>query len=379
MNATANSGYQFSGFSGALSGTTTPQSVTMTAAASVTGNFTTAGGSNWYNAAWTNRRKLTVDHTKVSGNLSGFPMLVSITDVELKSLANGGKVGKIDGTDIVFTAADGITKLNHELESYNASTGAVVAWVQIPALSSAADTALYLYYGNAAAADQQNKTGVWDSGYRIVNHFQNTSDSTQYGNSAIANSGATATAAGVAGSAYSLDGITGQLTIPYSPSWNGAFSSYAVEFWIKPGVLPNYSGAVTMSGWSSAFNIWFMNDGSMQLRMDTAGGYCAVYGAVPLDNAYHQVVLNYSSNQLNAFIDGVGRTYPAGCTGNVALPALTDMTIGRFPGGAPMQASFDELRISAGTPRSQAWIVTGYNNQKSPSTFYSVGASETFP
>ena len=53
-------------------------------------------------------------------------MLVSITDPELKPISGGGKVGKSDGTDILFTAGDGISKLNHELESYNPATGSVV-------------------------------------------------------------------------------------------------------------------------------------------------------------------------------------------------------------------------------------------------------------
>src|SRR5581483_5808626 len=40
VSAAVNAGYQFAGFSGALTGTTTPQNLTMNAAASVTANFT---------------------------------------------------------------------------------------------------------------------------------------------------------------------------------------------------------------------------------------------------------------------------------------------------------------------------------------------------
>ena len=98
--------------------------------------------------------------------ITNFPMLFSVTDSNLKSTGNGGYVGKSDGTDIFFTASDGSTKLNHELESYNASTGPVIAWVQIPSLSPTSDTTIYVYYGNSSASDQQNKTGVWDSNYK---------------------------------------------------------------------------------------------------------------------------------------------------------------------------------------------------------------------
>src|ERR1700730_14718862 len=104
-----------------------------------------SGSATWYNLSWTNRKSIIVDHTKVSGSssLNNFPMLFSVTDANLKTVGNGGSVGKSDGTDMLFTASDGVTKLNHELESYNASTGQVIAWVQLSSLSPTADTAIY--------------------------------------------------------------------------------------------------------------------------------------------------------------------------------------------------------------------------------------------
>jgi len=43
-------------------------------------------------------------------------------------------VGKADGTDILFAASDGVTKLNHQIELYNGATGQLIAWVNLPAL-----------------------------------------------------------------------------------------------------------------------------------------------------------------------------------------------------------------------------------------------------
>lgn len=72
------------------------------------------GGAGWYNPAWTNRKAITINHNLVTSNLNDFPMLFSATnDANLRSVANGGSVGKSDGTDILFTSADGTTKLNH--------------------------------------------------------------------------------------------------------------------------------------------------------------------------------------------------------------------------------------------------------------------------
>jgi hypothetical protein len=75
--------------------------------------------ANWYHSGgtWTNRKMIAIDHTKVAGTvaLTNFPVLLSLRDDDLRNLATGG--------DILFTAADGTTKLAHELESYDPKTG----------------------------------------------------------------------------------------------------------------------------------------------------------------------------------------------------------------------------------------------------------------
>ena len=96
-----------------------------------------------------------------------------MTDANLKSLGNVGNVGKNDGADILFTAPYGITKLSHEIETYSAATGQLIAWVQVPSLTPATNTVLFLYYGNASAANQQNPAGVWDSNFEGVWHLPN--------------------------------------------------------------------------------------------------------------------------------------------------------------------------------------------------------------
>ena len=122
-----------------------------------------AHAQDWYNSAWLYRVKITVDHTKVAGNLTNFPFLVNIP-------SNGGlaSYARSDGYDLLFTSSDEVTKLSHEIEKYVSATGELIAWVKIPSLSSTIDTVIYLYYGNPAAADQSNPSGVWDSNYKRV-------------------------------------------------------------------------------------------------------------------------------------------------------------------------------------------------------------------
>src|SRR5438552_2739405 len=65
---------------------------------------------SWYNTAWTNRKPITIYHGQVSGssNLTNFPVLISLPSDS--NLATGAQSS---GNDILFTASDGTTKLNH--------------------------------------------------------------------------------------------------------------------------------------------------------------------------------------------------------------------------------------------------------------------------
>jgi MSHA biogenesis protein MshQ len=114
------------------------------------GGAAPADSAGWYNSAWKYRQKITVNHELVAGPVDGFPMLVNVTGSVFEHAQE-------DGDDILFTAADGTTKLLHEIESMN---GEVVAWVQMPHLSEKEDTELYVDYGNPTAENQQQGTNV---------------------------------------------------------------------------------------------------------------------------------------------------------------------------------------------------------------------------
>ena len=87
-----------------------------------------AGSASWGLPAWSFRKKVTIDGSKVTGSLTDFPLQVTLTDASL------GLHSRSDGADIVFTAGDGTTVLASEIESYNPTTGALTAWVRVPQL-----------------------------------------------------------------------------------------------------------------------------------------------------------------------------------------------------------------------------------------------------
>lgn len=139
-----------------------------------------SAAANWYGTSgWGYRKKITIDHDKVSGlnqtEQLNFPILVSRTDDDWRHTGSSGKVGQINGEDFLFTSSDGQTKLSHEIEKYTDTTGELIAWVKIPTLSASADTEIYLYYGNAGCVDQQDTANVWDEHFAMVQHLQESS------------------------------------------------------------------------------------------------------------------------------------------------------------------------------------------------------------
>ena len=81
---------------------------------------------NPFDEGWSFRKKITIDHDLVEGNLSDFPVLVSVVDSDLKNKA------QVDGDDLLFMDGSGVAnKLFHEIEYYNEDSGELIAWVKL--------------------------------------------------------------------------------------------------------------------------------------------------------------------------------------------------------------------------------------------------------
>lgn len=127
---------------------------TVTNAASVTVGAATTG--TWFDqGGWAERRPLSIESDLVAGPLTDYPVLVQVVDPDLATSL------RADAADLVFTAADGITRLDHQVESWNPTTGALTAWVRVPAVDDTTDALLYAYLANPTATDQQDPVGVW--------------------------------------------------------------------------------------------------------------------------------------------------------------------------------------------------------------------------
>src|SRR5215813_10993054 len=241
-------------------------------------------------SSYTYRRSITIDHTKVPNtDQTNFPMLISGTYSYLATTANGGNVQNANGYDVIFASDTGCaTKLDHEVETYTATTGAVNYWVRVPLLSHTSDTTIFLCYGNSSVTtDQSNKTGVWDANYKGVWHLSdgttlNASDSTTTGNNGTS-SGAVA-AGGREDGGASFNGTSDHIQVKAGKVDTSATTG-TVSAWVKVSAL-DANGVVLGYGGAAATDpaLW-----GVYIREVSGNYYFAMYSRKTNGGAYSTV------------------------------------------------------------------------------------------
>ncbi len=338
----------------------------------------------WYKG-FHHRKKLTIDNTLVSGaaDLTNFTILVSYTDTDLRTEANGGDVENTSGYDIVFTDshATAPTKLDHEVESYNATTGQIVMWVRIPTLDGDADTNIYIYYGNKAiTTSQENITGTWESGHVMVMHLKESSgtvyDSTDHNNDTSAvGVGITYSQTGAIGQGLQSSGAaTSFVTVPDSatiPGGNGtAFTAMSVGLWIylpdthtgsKRWFTKRSDSDTTLRSWQLFMTSATNNEpdfGIYKAPNDNSGYYDTVTPNTTTiaNDTWTYLVGTHSTAATKIYIQGVER----GSTANANSTVRARNQIVTF--GNDLVGYVDEVRIYDDT-RTADEIATEYNNQ----------------
>ena len=172
------------------------------------------------------------------GSQTDFPMLISGTYPYLATVANGGKIQNVDGsgrpTDLTFSLDSlGLDLTSWEIEAYNSATGAIIAWVLMPAISSTYGAQVFMNYGNASVTTFQGGAvgAVWSpSDHQAVLHMEDGSslsvtDSSGNGNNGSV-SGTVPAAAGLIDGGAALGG--GNITIPAPPATAGSIEIWAM-------------------------------------------------------------------------------------------------------------------------------------------------------
>jgi hypothetical protein len=318
-------------------------------------------------------RAITFNHAKVvNTDEQNFPVLISGTYPDLANVANGGSVQSLQGYDIVFTSdSAGQNLLDHEIDTYNATTGTANFWVRIPSLSHSTDTTVYMWYGNAGIAiSQENKQGVWSNSYAAVYHFGNGSSVTASDSTGI-NSGtltSVSAASGTIGGGGSFGGSSSLTAIPA----NAVSGSFTIEEWANPS---------TTSGKLGLYGSRLPSDFGFDAKLMSAGvtgdiGNGTAWIAAPVSasfpfsaNTWHHYAYTVTTTGFHTYADGTQIGAGAYSGTPLLLNSTHNLLIGKTGfSGEGFSGSIDEARVST-VVRSADWIATEYNNQSSPATF----------
>ena len=333
-----------------------------------------APGNNKY---W---RRIVVDHTKVPNTTqTDFPVLVSETLVSLRTIANGGRVENANGYDIRFTSdSAGSIIIPFEIEKYNSATGELVAWVKRTLSPSVNDT-FYITYGDPTITAIQNNSATWNDFFVGVYHMDDFGDATKYANNGIPNG--TTIATGKIGSGKNFNGTSDYIKLGTSGTL-GITGNISMRMWIKVTDFANFNGLIgkTLYNQPNPYD-WYLIQSSglpQYFRGDGIGDNSNVTGsAAPTAGVWQFMSVVISDDQCTHYLNG-------NTNGSAVLtnPNITngagDVIVGSRNDLVTMfKGLIDEVRIS-NTALSADWIKTEYNNQNSPSTFYSIGSEITF-
>jgi hypothetical protein len=332
---------------------------------------------------YTYRKAITVDHTKVSGtgDLTDFPILISHTDADLKTTANGGNVQSTSGYDIFFETTGGST-LKHEVVFWSATTGQWIGYVKIPTLDGDASTVIYIYYGKSGVVSPtEDPPNVWNSSYKGVWHTTQDPagsapqilDSTS-NNYDMTSGGSMTSGDLVTGQIYKAIEFDGTDDYLINTAWASVISgngARTMEAWFNIATTPNANWVA----WGAASSNQLSAIGVFSNAMGYLGyGNDNTTSAAPYDDsAWHQVAITHNGTTMKVLIDG---TEVISVSETIATAASADLYFARYISGDYFPGKLEEIRISD-TGRSNDWCITGYNSMKNPGTFYSLGSQQT--
>ncbi|MHA2384947.1 MAG: LamG-like jellyroll fold domain-containing protein [Candidatus Thorarchaeota archaeon] len=330
------------------------------------------------------RKDITVDHTKVASDLSGFPMLIDIYDTDLRTDVQS------DGDDIMFTLNG--RSLSHEIElfdqTFNSSHAHLVAWVKTD-LSSSSDTVISMWYGNPSMGSQENPSEVWSNRYNGVWHLADTTgdarDSTYHGTDGSLLGGPTRGIDGQVGLAYDFDAIDDVVNFgdPIDGHLDFGDNDFTISIWINVDdttgnwQLPLYKGGASASDQGYDFETttdgqyFFFYCGDGTTNQDTDWGASVVFDSW----MFFVGVVDRTSQTITLFMNGVEFGTANDISGIGSVSSDHDLEISRDQDGRRTNAMVDEVRVSSAA-RSAGWILTEYRNQNDPSSFFSVGVEQ---
>jgi hypothetical protein len=336
------------------------------------------------------KHAITIDSTKVgSGGVSDFSVMITRDHLDDEVVdPSGSNAARTDGGDVRFSSdSAGTTQLACDVIAFehDSSTGADDAEIQIrvnvPSLSSASDTDIYIWYDGStttaqpAASNTYGSDNAYDANWEGYWPDGGSTDRTSNGNDGTAQGGVT------------LGGSTGQVgdatdyeasSTQYSDLGTriDVVSPMTLLAWVNPESLDvQYRGVIAARA-NADYQYQLRTVGATSpydtLSLLTSGG-SSTSSLTITSSTWQLIGVSADTTGWTFFKDS--STDSQSAQGSSSVAAAGNTTIGIGGKNIPSQSwdgLIDEAQIHS-TARSSAWITTEYNNTNSPSTFASPG------
>jgi biopolymer transport protein ExbB len=308
----------------------------------------------WLDPGYTIRKKIDID-TKAAAITD--PIGTTAVLVRLHEGVMSFMSAKEDGSDLRFTADDHKTVLKHHVEKWDSLLNEAYVWVQVPELKPAAATAIWLYYGNAAAPAPEAAKETYTADSVLVYHFADAAkvgtDSSAIGANA---EGAPPPAAGaLIGSGLRVFGQA-PIKVNTLPEWAPG-APLTLSAWVKPSALAADAVLLSRRDGANAF-VLGLNNGVPFVEINKQR---SSPGAPLGANAWTHLSAVHDAGTTTLFVNGKSYGQLA-----AAMPVLkTPLEISKDSAGAGLTGftgEIDELQI-AKTARPTGFIAFAAINQ----------------
>ena len=330
-------------------------------------------------------QKITIDHTKVSTDLTDYVVGIKLADF-VDASGDIWDTVKSDGSDLRARKDDGVTELAIEVVDIDTTAKTGEVYVKYTGtLSSSVDTVIYLQADGTssgyAVTDTYGRDAVW-SDYVGVYHCNEGSGNliNSAGNGNLTKYGTpTYGGAGILGKLIIFDGSNDYFN--GSPTGADTVEPVTIQALLKPTELRNQSPAGFQDD-SAGQRMYLLLDndyGSYGSPAIYANGGGADDTSATLDGSIqlvHGVLASNSSREI--FLDGVSKATNATTQSVSSLSTFwVGATDDKHASGVQFlwKGGIGEVRLR-NSALSSGWIATEKNNLLSPSTFYTVSTAE---
>lgn len=319
--------------------------------------------------SWSKRRAISL--TGPATTLSNFPVLVALdsTRIDYATTAAGG-------TDLRFTLDDG-TALPYEIENWD-SAGTSHVWVTLPTYTAyPAQTRIWMYHGNPAAANAQNASATWGTSHIGVWHLDGDAVDSSGGARNGTNTGATG-ATGLSGRAMAFTGTSTYIRLPDTMISDKTTATF--EAWVKTsssdaGVIGWGNSAYPAAPASYVPTFYFGNDGLLRAEQWHGASTPITTPSAQNNDEWKHLVLVVEPNSQSLYVNGTliqTSAVTASTTSNtanyigLAFTSSWPATAGSWRG---LTGLVDEVRFS-NVARSSAWVQQTYQSMRDLVAFY---------